>query len=439
MILFFGARYISNVLLQIPEAELTLVALSPSIFFVAIASVIRGYFNGKQDMTITANSQTLEQIFKTVLTVIIVEIVAIATTTNVTIMAAGANFATTLSVFLSFMYLYAYKKHSGKEERKLERRYQYKTRDNRTTMQVVKNILKIAIPISLSSIISSINKNIDSVTVMRGLKTFLSDEEAMSQFGIFSGKVDTLIGLPLSFNIAFATTLVPCISAFMAQKEVKKAKERISFSIIATMLIALPCTIGMIIFAKPILELLFPNASSGAGLLQLMSITILFMLLAQTINGALQGIGKYKVPMIALGSGVIVKFFLNLILIPIPAIGINGAAIGSITCHVISFAIGYTVLRKNLKVKLPMKNFIVKPVIATAIMSIVSYLSYIILLQIIAPRISTVIALIIAVLVYVIAVFALKILSKDEILSLPKGKNIYHFLTKMKIYKESKI
>ena len=42
MILFVGAGYISSVILQIPEAEMTLVALSPSVFFVTIASVMRG-------------------------------------------------------------------------------------------------------------------------------------------------------------------------------------------------------------------------------------------------------------------------------------------------------------------------------------------------------------------------------------------------------------
>ena len=67
-ILFYGAKYISNVVLQIPEAEYTLVALSPSIFFVSISSVVRGYFNGRQNMKATANSQTIEQIFKTTLT-----------------------------------------------------------------------------------------------------------------------------------------------------------------------------------------------------------------------------------------------------------------------------------------------------------------------------------------------------------------------------------
>ena len=88
LLLFFGAEYIANVILQIPETSLTLVALSPAIFFVSIASVMRGYFNGKDRISATAKSQTLEQIFKTVLTVAVVEIVVLFYGTNVTIMAA---------------------------------------------------------------------------------------------------------------------------------------------------------------------------------------------------------------------------------------------------------------------------------------------------------------------------------------------------------------
>lgn len=88
LLLFFGAGYISNVILQIPETELTLVALSPAIFFVSVASVMRGYFNGRDRISATAKSQTLEQIFKTVLTVVVVEIVVLLYGTNVTAMAA---------------------------------------------------------------------------------------------------------------------------------------------------------------------------------------------------------------------------------------------------------------------------------------------------------------------------------------------------------------
>ena len=63
MMLFLGAKMIATEWLQIPEAEMTLVALSPAIFFVAVSSVMRGYFNGRQYMKTSARSQTLEQIF----------------------------------------------------------------------------------------------------------------------------------------------------------------------------------------------------------------------------------------------------------------------------------------------------------------------------------------------------------------------------------------
>ena len=45
--LFAGADYIATTLIQIPEAKLSLLALSPSLFFVSITSVIKGYFNGR--------------------------------------------------------------------------------------------------------------------------------------------------------------------------------------------------------------------------------------------------------------------------------------------------------------------------------------------------------------------------------------------------------
>ena len=104
-ILFLGANYIANYFLQIPEAEFTLVALSPSIFLVSISCVIKGYFNGRENLKVTANAQTLEQLFKTVLSIILVEMIATISGVDTAIMAAGANLATTLATFLCFFYL----------------------------------------------------------------------------------------------------------------------------------------------------------------------------------------------------------------------------------------------------------------------------------------------------------------------------------------------
>lgn len=432
MILFVGAGYISSVILQIPEAEMTLVALSPSVFFVTIASVMRGYFNGREKISVTAKSQTLEQVFKTILTIVVVEIVGFATNLNTALMSAGANLATTLSVLLSFGYLTLYyniyKKGIAEE---IKNSVNYK---KESVLTLVKKILFVSTPITLSAIMSTLNKNIDSITVVRGLKKFLSEAEAKAQYGILSGKVDTLTTLPLSFNIAFATALVPYVSSAIAKGEKENAGKRISFSILVSILIGLPCTIGMMVFSEQIIGLLFPNATNGALLLQVTAVTIIFSVLAQTVNGALQGLGKIMVPAITSTIGLLVKLFMNIKLIPIPEIGVYGAAIASIVNNIVAFGLSYIVLAKTIKLDLKFGKCVIKPIIATAIMGICSYYLYFILSGIISTRIATIIAIVFAIIIYLLAVVALKILSKEEIKMIPYGTKIVKMLEKLGIY-----
>ena len=440
LMLFFGAHLIAYSWLQIPEAEMTLVALSPAVFFVTVASVMRGYFNGRQKISVGAKSQTLEQVFKTVLTILIVEIVAILSNVSTEWMAAGANLATALATFLGFAYLALYYKIERKEvatEIKNTVNYKYER-----VSVIIKKILMVSIPITLTAIMSSINKNVDSFTVVRNLKHFMSEDMATSLYGILGGKVDTLTSLPLAINVAFATALVPAIAAAKAKNDHKTITQKTSFSLLLSMLIGLPCTVGMYIFAQPILNLLFPNASNGALILQISSLTIIFTILDQTINGALQGYGKLMIPTISLAVGVFVKFILNIILIPNPNIGIYGAAIGSVACHMVAFCIAMTYLRKNIKLNLGMTKFLIKPAIATAIMGICSYFTYLNLSEITIKGLSstkiemsaTLVSIIIATIIYILAVVALKIFNEEEIKMLPKGDKIVKILKKFKIY-----
>ena len=98
----------SNMYLQIPEAETAILALAPSVFLVSIASVLRGYFNGRENLSVTANSQSLEQIFKTLFTILIVEQIANISSNDTIIMVGGATLATTLATLASLFYLYKY-------------------------------------------------------------------------------------------------------------------------------------------------------------------------------------------------------------------------------------------------------------------------------------------------------------------------------------------
>ena len=432
LLLFFGANVIANQWLQIPDAEMTLVALSPAIFFVTVASVMRGYFNGRQKISVGAKSQTLEQVFKTLLTIIVVEVVAILSNVSTEWMAAGANLATTLATFLGFSYLFLYYRSERKEvatEIKNTVNYKYER-----VSTIIKRILLVSIPITLTAIMSSINKNVDSFTVVRNLRAFMPEDQATALYGILGGKVDTLTSLPLSINVAFATALVPAISAAKAKGDNKTITEKTSFSLLISMLIGLPCTVGMFIFAQPILNLLFPNANDGALILQISALTIIFTILDQTINGALQGFGKLIIPTISLATGVFVKFIFNITLIKIPSIGVYGAAWGSVACHLVAFCIVFTMLRKNIKLNLTFSKFVIKPVIATAIMGICSYFIYLALKGIIIERLATIIALFVAVVIYTLAIVVLKIFTKDEFKMMPAGDKIIKFLEKIKIY-----
>lgn len=425
-ILFFGADYIANVYLQIPEAKLTILALSPSVFLVSVSSVLRGYFNGRENLSVTANSQSLEQIFKTIFTVIIVEQIGAISSNNTILMAGAATLATTLATLFSLIYLYKYfierKKEFWKEIIKSTKQ------KKESVMKIIKSILSVSIPIALCALFSATTKTIDALTVVRILKDIIGEEKATLQYGILSGKVDTLITLPFSFNIAFATALVPTISAAIAKREMHVAKRRIEFSILVTILIGIPCTICMYLFSEQILSLLFPNASSGAEMLKYASLTIIFVVLTQTINGALQGLGKVNIPVIAFAFGAIIKLIFNILLIPI--IGVNGAILSSLLSHITSFIICFISLKKNIQMSFKTSKFMIKPLISSMIMALVSYFTYTNLYSIVPQKLLLIISLLIGIIAYVILVFVLRILSEEEIFMIPYGQKIYKKLIK---------
>ena len=436
LILFKFSHYITCNLIQIPEAELSLLALSPSIFFVAITSVVKGYFNGRENLNVGANSQTIEQIFKTIITVVLIEIIAQTTGLDTRVMAAGAAVATTLSEITCFVYLFKYYTSVRREvANEIKHSVNYKYRGIRRT---IKDIIKVAVPMSIAPILGGINKNIDSMTIVRNLKNFMTETEAKLQYGILSGKVDTIVAFPLSFNSAFSSALIPAVSAAKASGNFEYANKKIKFSMLVSLLIGLPSTVGMIALAEPILHLLFPNQPDGAFLLQISSISITFIMLSQNVNAVLHGIGKIVIPAISLGIGLVIKLILNNILVGInPDIfilgGTAGAATSTVIYHIVTFVIELSIMNKYVKVDLRISH-VLKILLSTIMMGICSVFILNSLKTIFAEKICMVLTIIAAVIIYILLILIFKVFSEEEIKTIPHGEKIYIFLKKIKLY-----
>lgn len=467
-LLFFGADFIAQTIIGLPKTKYVLMALSPSILFVCVSSVIRGYFTGMDNMQATSNSQVLEQVFKCVLTILIVYCMAKITIfpddpdSNAAALAAGANFATSLATVLSCLYLFVFYKKRKKAIWKKVRGTTVPT-IQKPLGAMFKSILMISIPISLGAIISAINRIVDTATISRGIQTAFSamipaygntaaiinptinqlEEEAVRLAGVLS-KSDTLINLPIAMNIAFATVLVPSISGALAVGDKKEASEKVTYSLLISILLILPCAVGYIALAQPIYQILYPNAQLGYDLLQISAVALIFIALNQTISGSLQGIGKIYAPATGLLIGCIVKFILNVILIRQPQINIYGAPISSIVCQVISFSYGFTVLSKQLSLKLTLGKYVLKPLLAAGIMGGVALgvykaailgLGALISSAFISNLITTLLAILIAAVVYFILVACFRILSAHEIEMLPMGRKLLAVLKKTGLYK----
>lgn len=462
LILFFGADIFAKHLIHIDGSQYVMRALAPSLFFVCVSSVIRGYFTGMKNMKATSNSQVLEQVFKCVLTIVFVYasllFIPDENPDKVPFMASWANFATSVATVISLLYLiyfYYIRKSNLAENIKNSAGDTLSVSGKRLMI----SILMISIPISLGSIITAINRVIDTATISRGIEIAFHSlipahgsfseiinptaEQLNSEIARLSGllsKSDILYNMPLAVNFAFATVLVPSIAGALAIKNYKEATSKINYSLLVSILIILPCAIALITLAEPIYKIIYFKTPDGYNLLQLVSVSLIFAALAQTMTGALQGLGKVYVPAISLLFGCAAKILLNVLLIRIPAINIYGAAISSIACQFISCAICFIVLVKNQSVNITPVKYIFKPLLAGILMGVSALIVYKIFSTVlnqgfINNLIAFLAAALVSVSVYFAAVFGLKIFSSEEIRQLPAGNKLYKGLVKLKFYK----
>lgn len=411
-ILYGLANVFATSYLEMPETEIILKILAPSIFILSISSVLKGFFNGKEKMDITAKALSIEQLAKTIITVICVEILSYISNKNTIVMVGGVAIVTTLGSVINCLYMYV---NYIKNRREIwTDMLTSKTYTKERKRKIIRNIFKVTFPISICALIGSFNKTIDAFTIVKIAKGYLGEVEAIRQYGILTGKIESLVTLPFAFNLAITTSLIPTIAGFKARGEDDKNRHIIRFAILTGILISLPFFIIMFTFSKQILQILFPNASDGSVMLKISSIGIIFAIIIQTINSYFQGINKMKIQIIVIAISSGLKLLLNIILISNPKIGIYGAAISNVISYILTFVMLLIYMIIHEKIYFKITQFVINP-------SIICFVTYIIMkvaYNIINTRIeliNVVLSIFLGMMFYLGAIILSKLITKQEI------------------------
>lgn len=435
IICFFFARNITE-MMKIPDAKYSLMAIAPALLLAPIVSSFRGYFQGQQNMVPTAVSQVFEQIIR----------VAIGLTLSFFLFRYGAEYASAGATFGASAGLVAaiivvgflYKKSASKRKELIRN----SVKRNESTKSLVKELLEIAIPITIGSTIMPIMMMIDSVVVLTRLQaTGWTYEMAKIKYGLISGYCDPLVSLPGVFIDAITISLIPAVTAAFTLKHKDELNKNIQTGIKTMMVVAYPCAVGLIVLANPILTLLYPTkpeeVDMATGLLQILAVSVVMLSIMRTFSSALQGIGKMVLPVANLFVGALLKIALSYILVGIPVLNVNGAALGTCAAYALASVLNYAALRKYAKVELDMVGTFAKPLISAAIMGVATWAVYKAAYLIVGSNaIATFIAIIIAVAVYFVLVFLTKVLTREDASLIPKGYLIIEIADKLHLIRE---
>ncbi len=457
------------VLVGIPGASMGISVIAPAVFFVAMSSAYRGYFQGRQNMYPTAFSEVVESSGKLIIGLVCAALFMGMTVdgsigkavdfavkkisdqhTQTIFASTGAIFGVTAGTFLAcilltIIYLVSKKKKENKNELV------------RGNGEILKTLIKIAIPITIGASVSSLTTLIDMGTISRRLivrpevferyafmfsqgteffskaieagwdNATILTQKATTLYGMYTGKALTMFNLPLTLIVALGTSVVPAISAAVARKNNSEAKTITESTLRIAMLFSAPCAFGMAVLSREILDLLF-STYNAYTVLSILSFAIIPVGIVQVTNSILQAYGKVSVPVIHMIIGGLVKVLVNYFCIPY--LGIDGAPVGTGVCYLIIAVLNIRAIIKASGVKINWNDFLIKPILAALIMGAAGFV-----LSTFIPigKVTCIIEIGICGVVYLISIVLVKALKKEDVLNLPKGEKIAGILEKYRI------
>ena len=418
LIMYFGSEQLAG-MMHDSLAAAGIRALAPAVICVGCLSAFRGYAQGHGNMTPTAVSQILEALCKLVIGLgLAYWLVRAGQPSHVA--AAGAITGVTVGTILALAYMiFNFVSTRMREEKD--------TQDAPdSARRILSTLMKIAIPITISSSMVGIVTVIDSALVQGQIqKVLISDPdswalyqqvvdfapleaardawqqavssgaaaEAVSQlygavelaaenisrslYGNYSGAL-TIYNLPLSLMAAITASVIAAVSAALARRDRRGAARITGSALRITALLAFPMGVGLFVLGTPIIRLIFPelDASVAGPLLSTLGIASIFVCLMLVCNSVLQDHGFINLPVVIMALGGVVKIVTNYNLVAVPTIGISGAPVGNVLCFGLCMVLDLVVIARVIHGRPDYLPLLAKPAAAAGVMGLGAWAVY---------------------------------------------------------------
>ena len=460
---------------NMPDAELGIKAIAPAIFFVSMASALRGYFQGRQNMYPTAFSEVIESAGKLAIGLLMAGFIMNMTVdpsapsvfdaaagvvrsshVRTVYASAGAILGVTAGTFMSALLLICIYLFTAKRRRE-HRLISPAVGASRGRGSILKALVLIAIPITIGASVSSLTTLIDMSTISRRLVVNpavfdryafmfsqgtefarkvaeegwnlaeINVQKATTLYGMYTGKALTMFNLPLTIVVALGTSVVPAISGSLAKGDKNRARGITESAIRLALLFGIPCAVGMSVLSGGVLNLLY-HTDNAKTVLSILSLAIIPVAAVQVTNAILQAYGKVYYPVVNMLIGGAAKVIFNYFAIPF--LGIEGAPIGTFICYLIIAVINTVEIVGLAKIKFGAVNTLIKPLAAAAVMGAAG-----LFLARVLPSsgIMTLFEIAACAVIYIIMIFVVRAVRREDVLNLPKGEKIAAVLERFKL------
>ena len=514
LVMFFGSEQLAG-LMNDSMAAPGIRALAPAVICVGCLSAFRGYAQGHGSMTPTAVSQIIEALCK--LTVGLgLAYWLVGHGADASHAAAGAITGVTVGTIVALAYMLMNFLISRSQEPQLS--------DDRPdeAPTILKNLLMIAIPITISSsmvgIVTVIDtslvqgqlqrallENQDTWTLYQDFVDFTSLQDALSAwqaalpegstatmsvleqyaaqatalrdqqaalstlqstslelhaaledisrtlYGNYSNAL-TIYNLPTSLMTAITAAVIPAVSGALARRDRRGAGRITGSALRISALAASPMAVGLFVLGEPIMALIFPNlnAQLAGPLLSTLGLATLFVCMMLVCNSILQAHGFVSLPVIIMVAGGVLKIITNYNVVIQPNIGIYGAPMCNVLCFALCMALDLVVMSRVIPRRPKYVQVFAKPLAASALMGLGAWAVYgltsklfqatglmmaadpvtheVLGLSRMGNAVATLAAILVAVALYGILIIALRAITRDDLMLMPKGEKIAQLL-----------